>query len=317
MSKTYQERRKKLLDQLTVPGMAVLFSGNAPMRSADAEYTFSVDRNFYYLTGIDRPNMVLVLKKSETDTAEELYIEPYDEELAKWVGGRMKKDEAQEISGVEHIGTIESVPEKVHAFIRQQRGNGDMTMGLDLWRYQVDQADTKAHQFAAWVKNRYPDVAVEDLYGRLAAFRMVKSDVEIEEMKVAQKTTGQAIREVLAYVKPGMNECEIEGCFDFALKKQGVSEHAFSSIVASGVRATTLHYSDNNQPAEDGSLVLLDLGSAHRHYCADISRTFPVNGTFTPRQKELYETVLEAQKRVIEAAAPGVTLKELNDIVIA
>lgn len=317
MNHVYQERRNRILEQITPPGMAVIFSGAAPMRSADAEYAFSVDRNFYYLTGIDRPNMALVLKKTETKETEELYIEPYDEELAKWVGGRMKQEEAREISGIESIGTIESLKEKVHSFLRQQRGNGAMTVGFDLWRYHVDQADTKAHQFASWLKKQYPDVAVIDLYEQLAALRVIKSEAEIEQMKIAQKTTDQAIREVLSYVKPGMNECEIEGCFDFALKKQGVSEHAFASIVASGVRATTLHYSDNNQTAQDGSLVLLDLGSAHNHYCADISRTFPVNGRFTARQKELYQTVLEAQKRVIEAAKPGVTLKELNDIVIA
>lgn len=316
MCSVYQERRKKLLNQIAVPGMAVIFSGTAPMRSADAEYPFSVDRNFYYLTGIDRPNMVLLLKKSDTKGTEELFIEPYDEELAKWVGGRMKKDEAIEISGIESIGTIECVQEYVHNFIRQQRGNGIMTIGLDLWRYQTDQADTKAHRFAGWLQSQYPGIAVIDFYEQLASARMIKDEAEIEQMKIAQESTGQAIRELLAYVKPGMNECEIEGCFDFALKKQGVLEHAFASIVASGVRATTLHYSDNNQTAEDGSLVLLDLGSAHNHYCADLSRTFPVNGSFTPRQKELYETVLEAQKRVIEAAKPGVTLKELNDIVV-
>ena len=98
--------------------------------------------------------------------------------------------------------------------------------------------------------------------------------------------------------------------------KQGVREHAFTSIVAGGGRATTLHYEENDQVVEDGQLVLIDLGSAEKHYCADISRTFPVNGKFTPRQKELYNTVLEAQRLVIAAAKPGLTTRDLNRMVV-
>jgi Xaa-Pro aminopeptidase len=113
-----------------------------------------------------------------------------------------------------------------------------------------------------------------------------------------------------------MNESELEGAFDFALMKQGVRQHAFQTIVAGGARATTLHYSENNQIVEDGELVLIDLGSAEKHYAADISRTFPVNGRFTERQKEIYNTVLEAQRIVIAAAKPGLTTRDLNQLVI-
>ena len=135
-------------------------------------------------------------------------------------------------------------------------------------------------------------------------------------MRQAQEDTRIAIEAMLTHSYPGINESELEGAFDFALMKRNVRQHAFPSIVAGGARATTLHYEENNQIVNDGELVLIDLGSACGNYCADISRTFPVNGKFTDRQKELYNTVLNAQKIVISHCKPGVTLSELNQMVV-
>ena len=285
MREVYAARRAKLMEGMKAPSIAVIYSGTAPMRSADEEYEFSVDRNFYYYTGIDREHMILVLKKLKEGTmAEELYIEPFDEVMAKWVGARMRENEAREISGIEKICYLEAFDGNFNSLIESSRSSKRLTVALDLWKYKVTQAPTQAHLLAARIKE--------------------------------QHTTQKAIEELMRYVKPGMNECEMEGAFDFALRKQGVREHAFPSIVAGGVRATTLHYKENNQEVKDGELVLIDLGSANEHYCADISRTFPVNGKFTARQKEIYDLVLSAQDLIIEKAAPGMTLRELNQMVI-
>lgn len=317
MQEIYKNRRAALLKQIEGPGMLLIFSGEAPMRSLDEAYPFSVDRNFYYLTGIDRENMVLVLKKDYAgNTAEELYIEPYDEYLAKWVGGRMKNDEAMEISGVQNIRYLDSFYGKMNGWLDSSRGTGKIHVYLDLWRYKEGQADTPAHKFAAKLQREYPYVQIDDAVGFLAEMRCTKSEFELDQMKRAQETTRCAIEAMMQHAYPGVNECELEGAFDFALMKQGVKEHAFPSIVAGGVRATTLHYQDNNQIVNDGELVLIDLGSANEHYCADISRTFPVNGKFTERQKEIYNTVLAAQELVIANAKPGLTYSDLNRMVV-
>lgn len=312
-----KEKREKLMESMSSPSVAVIFSGKAPMRSADEAYTFSVDRNFFYFTGIDRENMVLVMKKDASGkVAEELFIEPYDEFLAKWVGGRLKKDEAKELSGITSIYYIEELRERIHGFIRGERGNGRMQVGLDLWRYETDQEDTKAHGFAAWVRKSYPAADIVDMYDIFVRLRSVKSEAEISQMRKAQETTKEAMYELMRYAEPGMNEGEMEGRFEFALRKLAVRECAFPSIVAGGRRAAILHYRSNNQNVADGELVLLDMGSTYNNYCADISRTFPLNGKFTERQKELYNIVLEAQKRVTQAARPGTSLRELNEVVI-
>lgn len=317
MSIDYKVRREKLMEGKQGPCMVCIFSGNAPMKSMDEAYPFAVDRNFYYLTGIEKENMILVLRKTYSgDVVESLYIEPYDEWLAKWVGPRMKADEAKAISGVQSIRDLGAFEDDLNSFISVNRGLGKYCVYLDLWRYRKDQADTQAHKLAATLQQRYPAVDIEDINGDMSALRTVKTEEEIALMRKAQESTRIAIEAMMKHAYPGVNESELEGAFDFALMKQGVREHAFKSIVAGGERATTLHYSENNCIVEDGRLVLIDLGSAEKNYCADISRTFPVNGKFTERQKEIYNAVLEAQRIVIENAKPGTTTRELNQLVI-
>ena len=314
MHEIYAARRAKLLENKQGPCMVCIFSGVAPMKSLDEAYPFCVDRNFYYLTGIDRDHMILVLRKNyKGDFSEALYIEPYDEVLAKWVGGRMKKDEATAISAIYHT---EEFAGHLNGNIEHSRGLGKMQVYLDLWRYNNDQPDTPAHTLASHLQKRYPAVGIEEIHGDMAALRAYKDEDELALMDQAQEHTRVAIEAMMRHAYPGVNESELEGAFDFALMKQGAREHAFPSIVAGGVRATTLHYVENNQTVNDGDLVLIDLGSAYKHYCADISRTFPVNGKFTPRQKEIYNTVLEAQNIVIQNAKPGMTTMDLNKLVI-
>lgn len=317
MNMNFNERRQQLICDKEGPCVLAVFSGRAPMRSEDESYPFSVDRNFYYLTGISRENMILVLTKDYTGKVEEkLFIEPYDELLAKWVGGRMKADEATAVSGIKNIGYVQDFDAFICKFMNRSRGEGSVKFYLDFWKYTALQEPTLAHQFAAKVRAEYPDASFADLRKDIVKLRAVKSEAEIERMKVAQQTTKNAIEAMMKHVYPGINEREAEGAFDFALAKQGVKEHAFGTIVAGGVRATTLHYSDNDQTVQDGEMILIDLGSAHEHYCADISRTFPVNGKFTERQKEVYNVVLAVQNLVIENTRAGMSFKEMDDMVV-
>ena len=317
MKETYITRRAKLMQNKQGPCLVCVFSGAAPMKSLDAAYPFFVDRNFYYLTGIERENMILLLRKNHLgEVSETLYIEPYDEVLAKWVGGRMRADEATAISGIVTVSDIGNFTAQLNSIIESSRGTGKMQVYLDLWRHREDQPDTPAHTLAARLQQRYPTVEIQDLFGDMVAMRIIKSEEELELMRKAQDTTCNAIIAMMKHARPEMNERELEGAFDFSLKKQGVRDHAFTSIVAGGGRATTLHYDSNDQIVHDGELVLIDLGAAEGNYSADISRTFPINGKFTPRQKQIYNTVLSAQQIVMANAKPGITTGQLNQMVI-
>ena len=305
MKMQYSQRRKQLIEAMEGPCMVCVFSGSAPMKSLDSSYPFAVDRNFFYLTGIARENMILVLKKSYTGQySEALYIEPYDEVLAKWVGG------------IEQVFSVEEFDGQLNSYIERSRGLGKLHVWLDLWRHTKEQTDTPAHTLAAKLQQRYPAVAIEDFFGHIAAMRACKGQEELAFMRQAQEDTRIAIEAMLKQSYPGINESELEGAYDFALMKRCARQHAFPSIVAGGVRATTLHYEENDQTVQNGEMVLIDLGSACGNYCADISRTFPVNGKFTTRQKELYNTVLNAQQIVMGNCKPGKTLAELNQLVV-
>lgn len=307
MKEVLNKRRQEFLADKKAPYIAVLFSG------IPTEH-FDVNRNFYYYTNLKRENMVLVMAKLQEGMAmSRLFIEPYDEWLAKWVGGRMKKEEATQISGIRQVGYIEDFKQTLNSMIGSLRGK-EITVGLDLWTSEGKV--NPALKLANELKETFPQVKIEDVYATVSRQRMIKSEDEIENMKVAQEHTRMAIEAMMRHARPNMNESELEGAFDFELKKHQVKEYAFQSIVAGGKRSTILHYSDNNQVVNDGELVLIDLGSSYNHYCADISRTFPINGKFTKRQKEVYNAVLEIQNQIINTAKVGMTLKDLNDQVI-
>ncbi len=308
MKEILNKRRQEFFSDKKAPYIAVLFSG-IPTEN------FNVNRNFYYYTNLKRENMILVMAKlQEGMVMSRLFIEPYDEWLAKWVGGRMKKEEASQLSGINQISYIEDFSQSIKSMIGSLRGK-EITVGLDLWTSEGKV--NPALKCSKELKESFPQIKFEDIYSTISRQRVIKSEDEIEKMRVAQEHTRLAIEAMMKHARPEMNESELEGAFDFELKKHQVKEYAFQSIVAGGKRATILHYSDNNQVVHDGELVLIDLGSSYQHYCADISRTFPVNGKFTERQKEVYNAVLEIQDEIINTAKPGMTLKDLNDRVIS
>ena len=312
----YSKRRERVIKSLTSNGTILIFSGNAQMKSEDEEYPFCVNRNFYYLTGLDAENMVLLLNNNNGITHETLFILPYNELLAKWVGGRILPEKAKEISAVEDIKNIDELDNVVSSIIDKNRGDGTFKVHFDMWHYNMEQDLSPAIKYANKLKERYPYIVVKDIFPVLTRMRLIKDEYEIQNIKKAIHTTNIGIQQMMKTSRPGVNEMTMEGVFDFVLRQAMCRENAFDTIAASGSRATILHYRDNNQTMEDGELFLCDLGATSNHYCADISRTFPVNGKFTDRQREIYEIVLGAQKIVEDNAKVGVKLKDLNQMVV-
>ena len=260
--------------------------------------------------------MTLALIKNGDYVQSVLFIEPFDPEQARWVGGRMKPEEAQQQADVDAVYPNAEMLDFIHRQMKLNRGNRRMSVGLDLAKESWEEPDDPAYRFASHVLQHYPSVDLINVHASLAQLRMIKDEDELNLMRQAQEATITAVKVMMRHCAPGINETELEGVFDFALMKQGVREHAFPTICASGANATTLHYSRNDEVIEDGSLVLCDLGGAVGHYCADITRTYPANGRFTERQKQIYDIVLEGQRRVIAAIRPGRTLRQLNQVLV-
>lgn len=312
----YSRRRERLAKAFKSNTAILIFSGNELMFSEDEAYPFRVNRNFYYLTGIDAQGMALLIYNCNGVRKETLFILPYDAKLARWVGGRMLPKQCFQISEIKDIKNIADLNESVEKIYNENRKDNTFKFYLDLWRYKVDQNDSEATKYARKLKDAYPGLLIKDIYPILTSMRLVKDEFEINEIKKAIHITNLGIQQMMRTARPGTNELTLEGIFEFVLKKAMCKETSFKTIVASGPRGTILHYSDNDQEMQNNELVLCDLGATSKHYCADITRTFPVNGRFTPRQREIYRIVLTAQKIVESNARVGMKLKDLNQLVI-
>lgn len=298
MNKQAEINRNEVRRELKDNSIMVLFSGNKIKSSADGEYPFVVNRNFYHLSQIEEDNLMLVITKDQ-DT---LYIEESDELFEKWIGKKINKDEATAKSNIKDIKYLKDFD--IKSFDKYDH------IYLDLEKDQINDQVTPAGKF----KEEY-NLNVIDGYSIIAKSRSTKSEAEVNKIKEALDTTKLGLENIMKNLAPNTKESVFEAHFDFILKSKNVI-HAFDTIAASGKNATTLHYVTNNDVANDGDLVLFDLGATSELYCADISRTYPVNGKFSKRQKELYEMVLDANKMVIKAIKPGVTMGDLNDMVL-
>lgn len=307
----FARNRKKLGERLDKDTILLLFAGKAPYKSADELYPFIPNRNFYYMTGIDEEKIILLISNTDGKVSERLFIQRPDPIMAKWVGPTISEDEAKEISGIDNIEYLDKFENHIGSILNNNRIE---KIYLDLERQEVRTSFTESQEFARIIAERYPYIQIKNIYHDIAELRTIKSKEEIDLIRKAIEITNEGILTMMKNAKPGMMEYEIEAYFDFTLKKNGVTNKAFETIAGSGKNGTILHYSDNNSKTKDGDLILFDLGAQYRYYKGDITRTFPVNGRFTERQKQVYNIVLEAMEAVEKAARPGIPYGELNKI---
>lgn len=306
----FAQNRERLVKTLPDESITILFAGQAPHMSADAHYKFVPNRNFYYVTGIDEPNVIFMLKKFGNSVEETLFIEKSDPVLEKWVGKTVSKEEAEKLSGIKKVVYLDSFEKTMTntLFVENVKH-----VNLDLELREWNGTETKTLAFAKHVREQYPHITIGNVYPNICELRVFKTEEEIEIIKEAIAVTKEGIYNVLKHAKIDLMEYELEAQFDFTLKSSGIKHHAFNTILASGKNATVLHYEDNDAQIQNGDLVLLDLGAQKDYYNADISYTFPANGTFSSRQKQMYNIVLKALKETTELIKPGVKFAALNE----
>lgn len=310
--KFYRNNRIRLLNSVAEEKcMIILSSGYEIVKSADEDYEFQVNNNFYYLTGITQPQVFLIILKDQDEYQEILYIDEYSEFYDKWIGHRLTKKEASMISGIyqSNIDYRKHFEEDVEIFKKEYP-----VIYLDL-----EKQDRPGFFSFGWMmKESLPDASLQfkDLYPFIVRLRMAKQPCEIEAIKKAIDTTRLGVEALMKNAKPGMYEYQLEAYYDFMIKTKGNHPVSFKTIAAGGSNATTLHYCANDAILQDQELVLFDLGCKESGYCSDISRTFPVNGKFTELQKTIYNIVLQANKKIIKKARAGMTLLQLQTICI-
>ena len=305
----HRSRRERYHEMLSDGQMGVLFAGSPKKKAGDEDYPFSVYRNFYYLTGCEEPETVYLAYKNGGRVREMLFIRRPNEGMETFEGHRPRPDEAKELFGISQVRYLDELESSVSGIMSWYPVT---TLWLDLEERQMDRPSLERN-FARRMRDCYPTLAVADSYDWFAKQRRVKDAEEIAKHREACDVTAEAVQYMMRHMRPGMTEGQIEAYFDFIVKTRGC-DHAFETIAAAGKNACTLHYSVNRDTAKDGDMILFDLGASSGYYCADVSRTFPVNGKFTARQKQLYDIVLKGLDAALEAARPGQIKDDLQKI---
>ena len=303
----FGKNRKKIFDLMANNSMLVLASGVIYRSTADNDFDFEVDRSFYYFTGINQDNVTFILTKINNKKDEYLFIEENDPVKVKWIGAKLYKEEASELSGIKKVlykTEFDKTIDKLASSVKSLYLNMDKSSS-HLFNYN--------YQFSNMIKKNLPDKEVIDAFPMIVDLRFVKEKEEIELVKESIEVTRLGIERLMKESKPGLYEYQLECYFDFVLKTNGGRRTSFKTIAAGGVNATTLHYTANDTILKDNELVLFDLGTQTNFYISDISRTFPVNGKFTKRQKEIYEEVLNVNKQMIDFIHPGLTRITYNN----
>lgn len=311
---SYTCNRANLAAQLPAKSVAVFTANELLPRNGDEFFPFRQQSDFYYLTGIDAENAYLLIAPDYPDESlrEVLFIEPYDEVKVTWQGEMLDARQAAEISGVKTVKDSDAFWMTLNDIAFSGYGDIIFLNSYEYPKYECP-VETIQQRFNKQVKARYP----MHQFGRTApilnALRMVKSDEEIAVTKHACNITSKAFRRCLETVKPGLYEYEVQAEIEYIFKRNNASGHAYAPIIAGGKNACCLHYSKNQSLLHDGDLLLFDIGCEYRNYSSDLSRTIPVNGKFTERQKQCYNAVLRVMKEITKLYRPGHCINEINE----
>ena len=315
----FANNRKRFLDQLEGNCVAFFHSGVAPVKSNDQDmHPFAVNRNFYYLTGIDEQNVWLVLTKNSGGTTETLFIAQPDEFLIKWNGEMITPQQASDRSGipVSSVRFHQDMDRLIAGMVWGGRSfDGSVKAYFSFDRLSLGAASTPSEDLARRLKEKYPALEICNGAPMVYHLRTVKTADEIALIRRAGDVTIQALMSMMHTAKPGEYEYQWQADYEHIVARNGM-RNAFATIAASGANATMLHYHDNNCIAKAGDLLLLDLGAECGYYSSDVSRTIPVGGKFTDRQKELFTIVREAMELSKDKMRPGVPLREAQQAVL-
>ncbi len=305
------ENRQRFAAKLKPGSIAVLNSNDVMPTSADGTRSFVQHTDIFYLSGIDQEASILVIfpDAGENKHKEILFVKETKEEISTWVGPKHSKEEAAALSGIQTIywtSEFENVFRSIVFEADRIYLNSNEHLRADVT------VETRDVRFLKWCQKSYPLHKYERLAPIMHHLRAVKSPMEVELIKQACAMTEKTFRRLLGFIRPDIWEFEIEAEIYHEFLSNRSRGPAYAPIIASGSNACILHYVQNSRQCKDGDLLLMDFGAEYANYASDLTRTVPVNGMFTPRQKAVYNAVLRVQKAAIQMLKPGNTFKAYN-----
>ena len=299
-SQFYTQNRKNLYDTLPDGTMLCVYAGGALRKTADEDYLFYTDTNFLYLTGIEQVESVLFAVKEGGETKETLFTLPPDMMKERWTGVRIKPDAATAISGITDIRPTDELDDAIKAVARKCR-----YLALDIDDMHANNPSQLAFQTRV---HGLVSAAIYDVRPQLRRQRTVKAPCEIESMKKAELLTAEGILAMMRASKPGMYEYQYKAEWDHALTSRGCIAPAFPSIISAGNNNFCIHYYGTSGQAQDGDMILNDVGAKYDHMHTDVSRGWPCNGKYNDRQRALYECALATSNHMFEILKPGLPM---------
>ncbi len=309
-SQLFVQNRKRFVREMRPESIALFHANDQMPRNGDQYFEFRQNSNLFYLCGLDQPEVVLVLFPDciKETFREILFIKRCNEKISIWEGYKYTKEDARRISGVEKIYFLDEMPNILHELMLLAKRIYTNIPENDRFQPEVESRDAR---FTREYVQKYPAHKFHRAQPILKKLVMIKSDIEIYLLRHSMDITDKAFRRVLSFVKPGVLEYEIEAeiSHEFIRNRAG---HGYHPIIGSGKNSCILHYNQNDQVCKDGDLLLLDFGAEYAHYSADLTRTIPVNGQFTERQRAVYNAVLRVMREATAMLVPGNNLTDFQ-----
>lgn len=311
-NKLFIKNRARFTAQMKPNSIAIFSSNDMMPRNGDTSFAFRQNSDIFYLSGLDQEDSYIVLfPDSPIESYKEVaFVKETNEHIAVWEGEKYTKEKATEVSGIKSIyWNNHFMNSTMFSMINQAN-----TIYLNL--NENDRSDsnlpTKDIRLINELKSKFSMHNFERSAPLMSALRAIKQDDEVSLMQDACNITESAFRKILAFVKPGIMEYEVEAEIIAEFIRKRANGHAYDPIIASGANACVLHYVENNKPCKDGDLLLMDFGAEYANYASDMTRTIPVNGKFSARQKEVYNACLNVHKEANKLMNPGLTLNDYN-----
>jgi Xaa-Pro aminopeptidase len=310
----FYHNRRNFSRQLKPSSIAVFHSNDIMPTNADGTMAFRQNSDLFYLSGIDQEESILVLFPDSKDERmkEVLFIRESNEHILTWEGYKYSKEQAREVSGIQTVFWVQEFKQVLNTLMAEAE---HVYLNTNEHLRAVVEVETRDARFIKWCKEVYPLHKYERSAPIMHYLRAIKSDIEIALIRQACQITELGFRRLLKFIRPGVMEYEVEAeiCHEFIRNRS--RGPAYESIIASGANACILHYTDNSRECKDGDLLLMDFGAEYANYAADMTRTVPVNGTFTKRQREVYESVLRVMKAATQMLVPGNSLDQYHAFV--
>lgn len=310
-SRLFIENRKRFTAQLKEGALAIFNSNDIYPTNGDGTIPFIQNSDILWLSGVDQEESVLVLFPDAVNEAhrEMLFVKETSELIAIWEGDKLTKSQATDISGIKSVYWLDQLEFMLKNLMQDAKC---VYLNTNEHTRRSTEVETRDARFRTWIQGEYPLHQYERSSPILHEIRATKHEVEIALMQQACNITEKGFRKILPFIKPGVWEYEIEGELIGEFVKNRSRGFAYTPIIASGGNACVLHYIENNKQCQDGDLILMDFGAEYANYASDLTRTVPVNGRFTDRQKDVYNAVLRVMKQATSMLRPGTILEEYN-----